>query len=113
MTRALLIEPQSLFAPYFAGVLSGAGRHVTVTGRAPKRFLRELDPSLVVVDAAGAGKSPLRTISRLRKSLPQARIVVFTRAFEPLWETLAHAVGADAVVGPSASETDLIAALTP
>ena len=111
MTRALLIEPQSLFAPYFTGVLEGAGSSVTVTGRLRKQAVRALDPTLVVVDAAGTDQAPLRVISRLRETLPHARIVVFARAFEPIWQTMAHAVGADAVVGPSANESDLLAAI--
>ncbi len=111
MNRALLIEPQTLFAPYFAGVLEGAGSSVTVAGHVRERAVRELNPSLVVLDAASAGQAPLRVISGLRETLPHARIVVFARAFEPAWETLAHAMGADVIVGPSASESDLISAI--
>jgi DNA-binding NarL/FixJ family response regulator len=112
MSRALLIEPQSLFAPYFAGVLSASIRNLTVAAHAPKRFLQALDPELVVLDASGGDASPLRTIDRLRTLLPAARIVVFARQCEPLWVGVARAAGADAIVGPSANEADLVAALT-
>jgi DNA-binding NarL/FixJ family response regulator len=111
MTRALLIEPQALFAPYFAGVIAGASSEVTVSERAPKRLLRSLKPSLVVFDATGQEAAPLRMISGVRASLPGARIVIFARAAEPLWANVAKALGADAVVGPKASEAELVAAL--
>jgi len=112
MTRALLIEPQALFAPYFAGVMTDAGSDVTVAERAPKRLLRSLKPNLVVFDATGEHAAPLRVISGVRASLPAARIVIFSRAAEPLWADVAKALGADAVIGPKASEADLLAALT-
>lgn len=111
MTRALLVEPQALFAPYFANVIAGAGSEVTVSERAPKRLLRSLKPNLVVVDATGHAAAPLRMITGMRASLPGARIVIFARGAEPLWAGVARALGADAVVGPSASEADLLAAL--
>jgi DNA-binding NarL/FixJ family response regulator len=111
MTRALLIEPQALFAPYFAGVIAGAGSDVTVSERAPKRLLRSLKPSLVVFDATGTDAAPLRMISGVRASLPNTRIVIFARIAEPLWAGVAKALGADAVIGPKASESDLLAAL--
>jgi DNA-binding NarL/FixJ family response regulator len=111
MSRALLIEPQCLFAPYFAGVLSASVRNLTVAAHASKHLLRALNPGLVVLDASCGDASPLRTIDRLRSLLPQARIVVFARSCEPLWIAVAQAAGADAIVGPSANEADLIAAL--
>jgi DNA-binding NarL/FixJ family response regulator len=111
MTRALLIEPQALFAPYFAGVMESAGSEVTVSERAPKRLLRSLKPNLVVLDATGREAAPLRTISGVRAALPSARIVIFARGVEPLWKGVACALGADAVVGPAAGEAELLAAI--
>jgi DNA-binding NarL/FixJ family response regulator len=111
MTRALLIEPQALFAPYFAGVIAGAGSEVTVSERAPKRLLRSLKPNLVVFDATGREAAPLRVITGVRAALPSARIVIFARMAEPLWADVAKALGADAVIGPKASEAELRAAL--
>jgi DNA-binding NarL/FixJ family response regulator len=112
MTRALLIEPQALFAPYFANVMARAGSQVTVTERAPKRFLKTREPNLIVLDATDRQAAPLKLVSGLRKSLPNARIVLFARNFEPIWASLASAVGADAVIDASATESEFIAALS-
>ncbi len=111
MRHALLIEPHTLFAPFLTGMLERAGSRVTVTPRAGDRVLRTLDPALAVVDTTASDAEPLRQIRDIRAALPNARIVVYARAFEATWALLAAALGADAIVGPSATEHDLDTAL--
>lgn len=110
--RALLIEPQALFSPYFVDRLEAFGLDVTSVCKKPtQRELRRLAPGVVLVDAAHLTTTPFLTIRALRRSLPDAHIVVFTRANDAAWVTLARSFGADAIVGPRAEERDLRDAL--
>ncbi|GAC1545143.1 MAG: hypothetical protein NVS3B16_14210 [Vulcanimicrobiaceae bacterium] len=110
--RALLIEPQRLFAPYFVATLESCGLDVVgVRARAVMRDVRALAPDVIVVDAAHRNGAPLAAIRALRKALPLARIVVYSRAAESVWPSLARSLGADIVIGPRARECDLSAAL--
>lgn len=110
--RALLIEPQTLFAPYFIACLEALGLDVACVREKPTAAeLRRIAPGVVLVDAAHHPATPFLAIRALRRSLPSCHIVVFTRALDPAWETLARSFGADVIVGPRAGECDLIAAL--
>lgn len=110
--RALLIEPQTLFAPYFVATLERTG--LDVVGVAPgarTAMLLDLRPDVVVIDAGHLATPPLRLLRRLRRALPAAHIVVYVHALDGAWAALARSLGADAVIGPKADEADLIAAV--
>lgn len=110
--RALLIEPQALFAPYFVATLERSGLEVvTVAKRPAAADIRALQPDVVVVDAAHHPAAPLLTIRALRRAAPRAHIVVYAGAEEGAWHALARSIGADVVVGGRAGERDLIEAL--
>lgn len=112
--RALLIEPQSLFAPYFVATIEAQGLAVVgVVPRAEIRMLRALVPDIVIIDADHLPTPPLRLLRGLRRHLPHAHIVVYVHGADPVWPALARSLGADVVMGPRADESDLIAALAP
>ncbi len=110
--RVLLIEPQSLFAPYFVATLESLGLAVVgVRSRADVRAVRALAPDVVVVDLAHLPVAPLRIIRALRRALPLAHIVVYANAVDTVWTNVARSLGADTIIGPRSEERDLIAAL--
>ncbi|MBC5798935.1 MAG: response regulator transcription factor [Candidatus Eremiobacteraeota bacterium] len=109
--RVLIIEPQALFAPYFADTIATIGFDVVGVDAAPRaRTLQRLRPDIVVLDA-GHLPSPLRTVRALRAHLPGAHLVVYAPLADEAWPLLAQGVGADVVMGPRADEPDLLAAL--
>jgi DNA-binding NarL/FixJ family response regulator len=109
--RVLIIEPQALFAPYFADTIATIGFEVVGVDASPRaRTLRRLRPDIVVLDA-GHLAAPLRTVRALRARLPDAHLVVYAPLADEAWPLLARGVGADVVMGPRADEPDLLAAL--
>lgn len=110
--RAAIIEPQSLFVPYLVATLRRTG--LEVVRAAPhirSRNLSRLAPDVLLVGIDDV-RAPLSAIRRLRRLLPSARIVLYTHISERAWASLACAVGADAVVGPTDDEQGLVSACT-
>jgi len=111
--RALLIEPQTLFAPYFVATLEATGLDVVgVAPSATAATLAALQPDVVVVDA-GHMPTPLRLVRGVRRRLPNAHIVIYVHTLDAAWTAVARGLGADVVMGPRADEGDLIAAVAP
>lgn len=111
--RALLIEPQALFAPYFVATLQSSGLDVVMVAKRPGTVdIRAFGPDIVFVDAAHHPVAPLRSIRALRRAAPYAHIVVYAAIAEGVvWHALARSIGADVVVSGRAGERDLIRAL--
>ncbi len=109
--RVLIIEPQTLFAPYFAAAIAASGRDVVgVESAPPAALLRRLRPDIVVLDASYL-EAPLERIRALRARLPAAHLVIYAPSTDAAWHVLAQGLGADVLIGPRAGEPELLAAL--
>jgi|GEM_PF-2310357 len=111
--RAAIIEAQTLFVPYLVSTLRRQG--LDVVRAAPRircRSLARIAPDVLLVGVDEL-RAPLVTLRRLRRLLPGARIVLFTHSADRAWAVLARAVGANAVVGPTDDEGDLVSACVP
>ncbi len=109
--RVLIIEPQTLFAPYFAAAIAASGLDVVGVDPAPRAaLLRRLRPDIVVLDASYLA-APLQRIRALRARLPAAHLVIYAPGADGAWPLLAVGLGADVVIGPRAGEPELLAAL--
>ncbi len=109
--RALLIEPQMLFAPFFAATLTAAGydRIEAVERVEPgDAFASGFDT--VVIDS-GSIDEPLQIVRAMRARFPAAKIVLYAHTIDTMWEPLARSLGADVLIGPRADEADLRAAI--
>ncbi len=112
--RIVLIERQSLFAPFLREAFEANGARVSVAGPRPTaEALRRIDPDAVCIDVDQLEAAPLLAIRALRRTLPAARIVAYASAADALWVELALSVGADAVLGPQAGVSDLLEAVQP
>lgn len=112
--RIVLIEQQSLFAPFLRDTIEATGARVSVAGPRPTaEALRRIDPDAVCIDVDQLETAPLLALRALRQTLPAARIVAYASASDPLWIELALSVGADAVLGPQAGVSDLLKAVRP
>jgi len=110
--KALIVERQRLLVPFLKDVLQGIGVCDVVAYRfAGPRTLQRLQPDVVVLGVDAPGARPLELIRQARKERPSARIVVITRCDDPLWSSLARALGADVVLGSLADRHDLSVAL--
>ncbi len=109
--RALLVEPQALFAPYFVSTLERAGfGRVDTLDRIDRETVRGSAPDVVVIDA-GPCDEPLRVLRVVRAEAPNARVVIFAQRLEAMWAPLARSLGAHAVIGPMSDEADFLGAV--
>jgi DNA-binding NarL/FixJ family response regulator len=107
----LLIERQTLFAPFLKQLLTRDGARVVSSGPLPSaRRLLQLRPDIVCVDVDTLKQSAFSGLRRLRRVLPQSRIVAYTGQVDPAWTALAKSVGADVVLGPESDDNDVVAA---
>ncbi len=107
----LLIERQSLFMPYLKQLLARDGARVVSSSPLPSgRRLLQLRPDVICVDVDSLKQSAFSGLRRLRRALPQTRIVAYTNQSDPAWTALAKSVGADVVLGPEADDGAVIAA---
>jgi len=110
---ALIVERQRLMVPFLRDVLERAGHgDVRALRSASTRTLQRVRPDVVVLGIDMPGARPLELIRRTRQETPGARIVVITRCDDPLWNALARALGADAILGSSADRQDLFSAVS-
>jgi DNA-binding NarL/FixJ family response regulator len=99
--------------PFLRDVLERAGhRDVLALRSASTRTLHRVRPDVVVLGIDMPGARPLELIRRTRRETPGARIVVITRSDDPLWNALARALGADAILGSTADRHDLFSAVS-
>jgi len=110
---ALIVERQRLMVPFLRDVLERAGLgDVLAVRSASARTIHRIRPDVVVLGIDLPGARPLELIQRTRRETPAARIVVITRSDDPLWNALARALGADAVLGSTADRQDLYLAVS-
>jgi DNA-binding NarL/FixJ family response regulator len=111
--HVVVIERQSLFTPFLREVFEASGASVTFAGPRPTaKALRESAPDVVCIDVDHLEAPPLMALRALRRTLPEARIVAYAAGVaDPLWTALAMGVGADAVLGPQAGVSELLAAV--
>ena len=110
--RALIIEPQTLFVPFLVQTLQADGLVVLGASAVPEPdALLRLRPDLVFIDADYLDSPPFECIRKLRRRLPEARLVVYAQRTDALWGGVARGLGADVVFGPSSGIEDLCAAL--
>jgi DNA-binding NarL/FixJ family response regulator len=111
--RAAIVEAQTLFVPYLVATLRRQGLDVVRTAaRVRSRNLAKIAPDVLLVGVDDV-PAPIVTLRRLRRLLPDTRIVLYTHSPDRAWAALARGVGADAVVGPADDEGDLISACVP
>jgi DNA-binding NarL/FixJ family response regulator len=109
--KAVIVHGQGLMLPFLADVLRCAGHGDVLAYRSPSaKTLHRAKPDVVVLDADAPGSDPLDLI-RITRAGTRARIVVITRYEDRLWNALARALGADAVLGPQAGRQDLFSAV--
>lgn len=112
--RIVLIERQSLFAPFLRETFESSGAKVSLAGPRPTAaMLRHIDPDVVCIDVDQLETAPLLALRALRRTLPEARIVAYAGTSDPLWDQVARSVGADAVLGPQSGVRDLLEAVRP
>lgn len=100
-----LIEPQSVFEPYFVRLLERAGLAIVGTSRTfDRRALDQADPDLVVVDVDFAEGGALRVVRALRDGVPRTRIVACTDNVEPHFAARCYIAGANAVLEKGTEE---------
>jgi DNA-binding NarL/FixJ family response regulator len=110
---ALIVERQRLMVPFLKDVLERAGHDGVFAFRsASARTLQRVRPDVVVLGIDTPGGRPLELIRRTRRETPEARIVVITRTDDPLWNALARALGAHAILGSQADRSDLFSAVS-
>jgi DNA-binding NarL/FixJ family response regulator len=98
--------------PFLKDVLERAGHDDVFAFRsASAKTLQRVRPDLVVLGIDTPGARPLELIRRTRHETPEARIVVITRSDDALWNAMARALGADAILGSQADRNDLICAV--
>jgi DNA-binding NarL/FixJ family response regulator len=109
--KAVIVQAQRLMLPFLADVLRCAGHPDVLAYRHPSaQTLRRANPVVVVLDADARGADPLELIRRTRAGT-LARIVVLTRHDDRAWNAVAHALGADVILGPLAGRQDFFIAV--
>jgi len=68
-------------------------------------------PQIITLDLSMPGPSGVASVERLRKAVPDARIIVVTMHDDPAYVRTAIAMGAAGYVNKSAADTELIAAI--
>ena len=72
---------------------------------------RQLEPDVIIMDLSMPGQSGMEGIARLRRVLPQVRILVFTMHHDPLYATQAARAGANGYITKSSSPDTLVRAV--
>lgn len=72
---------------------------------------RQLQPDVIIMDLSMPGQSGVEGISRLRRALPQIRILVFTMHHDPLYATQAARAGSNGYITKSSSPETLVRAV--
>jgi DNA-binding NarL/FixJ family response regulator len=107
----MIVEGRRLMVPLLKDVLLRAGlEQVVVYRTASERTMRSARPDVLVLDVDGPSARPLELIRNARRCT-NARIVVITRVDDRAWNTVAHALGADAILGARADRHDLLTAV--
>ena len=108
---ALIVEPQTIFAPHLAFLAFQAGAtHVEAVpkaGDAPAG-----DPfHLILIDPDYSESNPFDTVRSLAESAPRSAICVITGEHEPGLLLRFQLAGATSVVSKAASDVELVQAL--
>lgn len=72
---------------------------------------RQLEPDVIIMDLSMPGQSGFEGISRLRRVLPQTRVLVFTMHHDPLYATQAARAGASGYITKSSTPDTLVRAV--
>ncbi len=97
--RAVIVDDHPVAREGLKAILTGAGIEVVgeaADGRTALRLIREAKPELAVVDAALPNLSGIGLCRRIRRRLPQVRVVLISMFDEPAWRAEAAAAGAAA-----------------
>jgi DNA-binding NarL/FixJ family response regulator len=112
LNRIVILEPQELFIDYLVKTLEADG--LQVVGAAPKMEdadLAAFQPNTVLVDVGVlSDASAFATLGRVRKTVPQARLVVFGGNSSPAWRAGAWAQNVNALLTENDGPAALIAA---
>lgn len=97
--RAVIVDDHPVAREGLKTLLAGAGFEVVgeaADGRAALRLLREIRPDVAVVDVALPAISGIELCRRVRRRLPQVKVVLISMFDEPAWRTEAASAGAAA-----------------
>ncbi|KUK26564.1 MAG: Two component transcriptional regulator, LuxR family [Acetothermia bacterium 64_32] len=97
--RAVIVDDHPVVREGLCSLLSRAG--VEVVGQAQGgsralRLIRDLQPDVAVVDVALPGLSGIELCRRIRRRLPQVKVVLISMFDEPAWRAEAGRAGAAA-----------------
>jgi DNA-binding NarL/FixJ family response regulator len=108
----LIVARETLLRSFVVRLLETTGSRVVAAYPFPQEHVvRQLQPTLVCVDLTRDERgTPFAGLRRLRELLPLARIVAFTNRIDRRVIATAKRGGADVVLGPEATEADLLAA---
>ena len=107
-----VIEPQRLFAPFLAQLLSGEG--FSVVASLESMSLDEIgrnEPDVVFVDIDFIEVEPITAIRQLHGVVPNATICAYTGRTDPEWAAAIHGAGANCVISKSATPAEIVEAI--
>ncbi|MFA9430468.1 response regulator [Egicoccus sp. AB-alg2] len=114
-TRTLLVDDEAPLRSLLRAVLERSGRYEIVAeaadGRAAVELAAEHHPDLVLLDLSMPVMDGLETLPHLRRSLPEARLVVLSGFAAGGAASSARAAGADAYLEKGLAPRALLAAL--
>ena len=109
MRSVYVVEPQALFGPELARLVTEAGGRVVAASA-----ILDLDaiitaaPNVALLDLDYTDYDLLDVLDVLRAEAPEIRTVVLSAARHPGWLEECRAAGASAVLAKAAGESDLV-----
>jgi DNA-binding NarL/FixJ family response regulator len=105
----VIIEAQTLFAPFLTDILSRAGfAVVAMFDGLPLHAIGRIEPRVVLIDIDYLDVDPLSALQNLRTILPKATICAYTERTESEWELSCTRAGASCTVSKAASPLEII-----
>lgn len=112
--RVLIAEDHAIVRQGTRLLLESAGLHVigeAVDGEQAVQMARELRPDVVLMDVHLPHLTGIEATRRIRRELPQVRVLVLTAYDDPVYVAALLAAGADGFILKTANRQELLAAL--
>lgn len=113
--RVMLVDDHAVVRQGFRSLLDKRADLEVIaeadSSEAAYTLARRLEPEVIIMDLSMPGQSGMEGISRLRRVLPQVRILVFTMHHEPLYATQAARAGANGYITKSSTPDTLVRAV--
>jgi DNA-binding NarL/FixJ family response regulator len=105
----VIVEAQTLFAPFLTDILSRAGfAVVAMFDGLPLHAIARIEPRVVLIDIDYLDVEPISALENLRALIPKAAICAYTEREEPEWTVACIRAGASCVVSKAASPIEMI-----